>query len=54
MTLSPARLWEERPSSLKRLELGYDPSWGLSDYPDCGIDGGNDEKGTLAGGEELV
>jgi len=36
---------------LKGLKLGNDPSWGL--YPDCRIDGGNDEKGTLAGGEEV-
>jgi hypothetical protein len=25
---------------------------GLSDHPDCRIDGGNDEEGTLADGEE--
>jgi hypothetical protein len=28
-------LWEEQPVSLKGLELSDDPSWGLSDYPDC-------------------
>ncbi|MDT7901969.1 MAG: hypothetical protein RRE78_08785 [Acidianus sp.] len=32
----------------KGLELGDESSLlGLSDYPDCRIDGGNDEKGTL-------
>jgi len=30
------------------------PLGGCLTTPDCGIDGGNDEKGTLAGGEELV
>jgi hypothetical protein len=30
------------------------PLVGLSDYPYCRIDGGNDEEGILAGGEESV
>ena len=41
MTLHPGSieglmgLREEQPVSLKGLELGYDPSWGLSDSTDC-------------------
>ena len=50
------RLREEQAVSLsfKGLELCNDSPLGLSDHPDCRIDGGNDEEGTLAGGEESV